>query len=235
MSLFADQMLVSLSDPRALAALLDPPGDRAHARVRALFSAMVDAPFADVQSVVSLTVGRIELQRPLPASREVRGSWSQSTPRTAQGDLRWEESDRAAPLWIDVTAELDVTFLVDHDPGEVESIRSHELVTSIQLRRAPRFDPRDPANQLRFALGAAILIREELDVVAALRHAKVVRALSQSTIAFRPQTAADGELTAPYAPVVVFPRAALAASRFTEPQLTAPFAAERVVPVFADP
>lgn len=235
MSLFADQMLVALSDPRALLALLDPPADRARARMRSLFAAMVDAPFADVQGVQDVTVRRLELARPLFPLRVTNGTWTQSHPQSIRTDVRSDRVDPLGPLWIDLTADLSVTLLLDHESARVESIRVHELLTRIRLEPLPRFDPADPGNQHRFELGVALLIRDALDVGEALRAAKLARAVLRRTVSYREPAAADTELISPYAPVVVFPAAALATSRFTEPQLRALFAAERVVTVFATP
>ncbi|ADB53380.1 hypothetical protein [Conexibacter woesei] len=235
MSLFVDQMLVALSDPRALAALLDPPADRAHARMRSLFAAMVDAPFADIHDVQEITVRQLELARPLFPSLVTNGTWTQSHPQPVRTDVRSDHVDPLQPLWIDLTADLSVTFLIEHDAARVESIRVHELATRIRLEPLARFDPRDPANQLRFELGVALLIRDEIDVAEALRAAKLAREVLRRAVPYREQAAADTTLSSPYAPVVVFPAAALAATRFTETQLRALFAAERVVTVFATP
>lgn len=235
MSVFVDQMLVALRDPRALTALLDPPVDRAHERMQTLFAAMVDAPFAAVRDVQDVTVRRLELARPLFPASEARGTWTQTQPEPVRTDVRCERDDPLAPLWIDLTADLSVTLVLEHETARVESIHVHELVTRVRLEPLPRFDPRDPANRHRFELGVAILIRDELDVGAALRAAKLARSVLRRTIAYREQAGADTALTSPYAPLVVFPAAALAGSRFTEPQLRALFAAERVVAVFVRP
>lgn len=235
MSVFVDQMLVALRDPRALVALLDPPADRAHQRMRTLFAAMVDAPVADIRDVQEVTARGIELARPLFPAHETRGTWLQTQPQPVSTDVRWAREDPLAPLWIDLTADLSVTLVLEHETASVESIRVHELVTRIRLEPLPRFDPRDPANQHRFELGVALLLRDELDVGEALRAAKLARAALRRTVAYREQADADTTLTSPYAPVVAFPAAALAASRFTEPQLQALFAAEGVVSVFARP
>lgn len=235
MSLFADQMLVALSDHRALAALLNPPADRARERVRSLVAAMADTSFAQIRDVLDMTVRRLELAQPLFPSRRHDGTWQQTGPSHTRAEFRWEDADGVDPLWIDLAADVGLTLLLEHDPAEVESIAVHELRTTVRLKPPPRFDPRDPAAQQRFELRVALLIRDELDVGEALRAAKLARALLRRTVAYRERAAADVELTSPYAPVVVFPATALATSRFTEPQLRALFAAERVVTVFATP
>lgn len=275
MSLFVDQMLVSLSDQTALTQLLDPAGDVNHDRMRALIGSMYDTPHARIHEVRSVQISRVERARPLFSAREKRGTWTQTTPDYARTDVQWEDVDRLTPLWVDVSADLSVTLVLEIDSGEVESIlttgienitsladfrsrfrfldldaylqehgisnvqqlrdRFELVLTEVRMRQPPVFDPNDPANRRRYAVGTAILIRDTLDVSEALRAAKLARAVLRRTTAYRESAEADFETTSPYTPVVIFPSAALQPSQFTEPQLRALFATEGIVAIFVQP
>src|SRR4051812_19083661 len=118
MSAFADQSLMALRADSTLVQLLDPPGDATHARMRALVSAMYEMPFAQIHDVSTVAVRRKELVRPAFPPRENRGDITRTTPAYERSDLRFDEVDRLAPLWIDLAAELDVELVVEFDAGE---------------------------------------------------------------------------------------------------------------------
>ena len=133
MSVFADQLLVDLSDETALKQLLDPPGDTNRDRIRALIDAMYDTPHARIHAVRDVTMSRVERARPLFAPRENRGTETQTTPDYTRTDVQWQEVDRLAPLWVDLSVDLGVTLVLEIDAGEVESIMVREIANITSL------------------------------------------------------------------------------------------------------
>jgi hypothetical protein len=137
LSEFGDATLLALSDDTELLRVLDPPDDASHARVRALVGAMYDMPYAEIHEVEAVTVRRSELARPAFPPRENQGDLTRTTPAYVRTDFRFEEIDRLSPFWIDLAAELDVTLVVEFDPGEVESIMARpvdDFTTLAQFR-----------------------------------------------------------------------------------------------------
>lgn len=122
MSSFVDRLLVQFGDPAQVAQVLAPPGDAAKARLRALLDAVYDQPFAVVHDVRDLQVRRTEFQRPVAPPRRRRGTWTQTSPSYARTEVSTDELAPGATAWIDVVAEVDVSLLLELDPGEVESI-----------------------------------------------------------------------------------------------------------------
>jgi hypothetical protein len=137
-SAFADQSLLALNTNATLVQLLDPPGDPTHARMRALVSAMYDMPFAQIHDVRAVVVRRKELERAAFPPRENRGDITRTSPAYERSDVRFEEVDRLAPLWVDLAAELDVELVIEFDAGEIESVltRAIEGFTSLAQFRA---------------------------------------------------------------------------------------------------
>ena len=131
--------------------------------------------------------------------------------------------------------DLDA-FMARHGIATVQELRDayHYLLTEVQLRAPGPFNPNDPANRHRFALSVAVLIRESIDVAAALRAAKLTRAVVERTVTYRRETG-GAEVRTPYAPVVVFPDAALAGLPFTGDALRTFFATEGIVALFLTP
>lgn len=134
MSTFVDEQLVRLRDPALLAELMNPPGDAAHGRVRALLASMYIMDFATVRGVSDIRVLRVEAQRPIVAAERTIGSWFRSTPDYSRHELALERRDPLAPMWVDLTAEMDLSLLLEIDGGEVESIVTREItgVTSLE-------------------------------------------------------------------------------------------------------
>ncbi|SRR6266511_3868972 len=131
--------------------------------------------------------------------------------------------------------DLDA-FLAKHHITTVEDLRERYsyLLTEIKMRQPPAFDPADPKNEASYELGAAITIRDSLEVVEALRAAKLSRVLLERTASYRTQAGVgELEVLSPYASVVVFPQAALTGTPFTDAGLRALFAREGVVAIFA--
>ncbi|WP_326673407.1 hypothetical protein [Streptomyces canus] len=134
MSAFVDEQMVRLQDPAQLAALVDPPGDTGHARVRALLAAMYTMDFATVRGVSDVRVRQVEFQWPVVAARRTTGNWFQTTPAYARTELTLERHDPLSPVWVDLSAEIDLTLLLEIDSGEVESVVMREItgVTSLE-------------------------------------------------------------------------------------------------------
>jgi hypothetical protein len=125
-------------------------------------------------------------------------------------------------------------FLAEHHITTVAELKEafNYLRAEIALAPHPPFDPDDPVNEHRFELHLAILLRDAIDLAGALRDAKLVRAVAERTISFRPTAVGAAEVRTPYAPVVIFPADALAATPFDETKVTAFFASERVLALF---
>ncbi|MFF3877198.1 hypothetical protein [Streptomyces sp. NPDC001978] len=271
MSEFVDQQMVRLSDPAQLTALVDPPGDANHARVRGLLNAVYAMEFATIRGVSDVRVRQSEFQRPVFPPRRTAGTWFQTMPPYTRTDLALERHDPMTPVWVDMAAELGLTLLLDIDAGDVQSVLTHEvtdfttlddfrsrfrfldldafmakhdittveelreafhyLLTEIRLRFPGPFDPNDPANQHRYDLKLAILIRDSIDVASALRDAKLARTALER--AFSPVPGPDGtEVRTPYAPVLLLPVAAVPGSPLTQAALESFFASEGVLTLF---
>jgi hypothetical protein len=130
--------------------------------------------------------------------------------------------------------DLDA-FMAEHGITTVAELKrlAHYLLAEVKLKAPPPFVPGDPANERRFDLQLAILIRDTVDVAAALRDAKLTVASLNVALAFRPEVH-EAEVRMPCAPVLVFPDDALPAG-ITAAQLKAFFAGERVLVVLTPP
>src|SRR4051812_33504656 len=127
MSAFVDEHMVRLRDPAQLAELVDPPGDAAHARVRALLAAMYTMDFATVRGGSAVRVRHGEFQRPVFLTQRPTGTWFQTPPAYPRTELAIGRHDLLAPLWVDLTAEIDLSLLLEIDGGEVESVVTREI------------------------------------------------------------------------------------------------------------
>jgi hypothetical protein len=107
-------------------------------------------------------------------------------------------------------------------------------MTEIRLKSVAAFDPNDATNQQRFTLDIAVLIRDSIDVAAALRDAKLARTALESTVQYKP-VFEFGEVRTAYAPIVLFPASALPGVPFTADALTTLFAAEQILAIFVAP
>jgi hypothetical protein len=270
MSAFVDQQMVRLSDPTQLVALVDPPGDANHDRLRALLAAAYIMEFATIRDVSDVQVRRAIFQHPVFSPRRTAGTWFQTGPPYVRTDLALERHDPMTPVWVDTAAEIGLTLLLEIDTGEVQSIigreitgvtslddfrsrfrfldldafmRQHNITTveelreafqylraEIQLRAPGPFDPNDPTNRHRYELKLAILIRDAIDVVAALRDAKLVRtAMEGALVAKDPD---EAETRTPYAPVLLLPVTAVPGPPLTRAALESLFAAEGILALF---
>jgi hypothetical protein len=117
----------------------------------------------------------------------------------------------------------------------LDELREQARTIMFELRgKAPAdgpFDPENPANQRQYRLDLAILLRETLDVVGALRDARLVREILGRTSTFSDETP-DGSVRAPYVPVLIFPRSVLPGDPAGADSLQAFFAAEGVLAIF---
>jgi hypothetical protein len=131
--------------------------------------------------------------------------------------------------------DLDA-FMAEHDITTVEELREryHYLLTEVRLRAPGPFDPNDPANAQRYTLNVAILIRETIDVQAALRDAKLARLALEDGLTYRHEVDTV-EVRTPYAPVVVFPEGAFGGLPFDADAVRNVMAAEGVLALFVTP
>jgi hypothetical protein len=160
---FADRMMIGLADPAGLRDLLAPAADATHDRIRRLLAAQYALPSAVVHDVVDVTVLDTEAQRPLFLPRRHSAVWTTTQPGYARTDVLADGVDLRAPYWLDLTARLAVTVVLEVDPGQVESITVTEIedVDSLAGFRA-RFDYLDLD---------AFLARHRISTVEQLREA----------------------------------------------------------------
>jgi hypothetical protein len=129
--------------------------------------------------------------------------------------------------------DLDA-FMAAHSITTVDELRDahHYLLTEIRLRAPPAFDPTSPANVREIVVPLALLVRDQIDLVATLRDAKLVRALATDVVCTRPVSDV-GEVIAPYAVAVVFPHSALPGG-LTAATVDGLFAREDILSLFVD-
>ena len=161
MSQFVDQVLLSLGDEAEFKDFVDPDDDAEHDRILALMRAMYDTPYARIHEVRDVTVASLERSRPLFSPRDNRGTWTQTTPSYARSDVHWHDTDRTAPLWVDIAADLSVTVVLEIDAGEVESIIVREIERIASLA--------DFRSRFRFLDLDAFLEEHDISTVADLR------------------------------------------------------------------
>jgi hypothetical protein len=274
MSLFVDQAVLRFSAPARLIELLAPAGDPTHIRLRSLLDAMYDLPFATLHDVFDVEVRRIELQRPLFSPDRTHGNWTQTIPSHIRTDVVYESLNDAEPVWLDISAEVSLTLVLEVDANEVESILTrqidefntldefrahfrfidldafmanhgfttveelrkqyHYLLTEIRLRTPEPFNPDDPANQHRYSLNLVVLIRDTIDVAAALRDVKLAQNILKRALTYRREVD-EAEVRTPYAPLIIFPESALTDLPFSADDLQSLFAAERILVLFVTP
>jgi hypothetical protein len=122
MATFRDRVLLELSDAGQLAGLLLPAGDTTGSRVRTMLGASYDLTSARIDSVRSVAVTSVVLERPLfPVGRQT-GGWQQTVPTFTRTDLSLDVPAPADPVWVDLLAQLSVTVVTEVDPGGAESV-----------------------------------------------------------------------------------------------------------------
>jgi hypothetical protein len=132
---------------------------------------------------------------------------------------------------------FDLTsFMSRHQLTTVDELKRafQFLRGEIHLKPQPNFDPQAPENQRRLALSVAVLLRDAIDLVAGLRDARLAVEAGQRALAYRTQLD-EAEATVPFAPMLVFPEADVAATGFTIPQLQDFVAAQQAVALFVTP
>jgi hypothetical protein len=267
MSDFVDKCLVALADNAPVLALLAPVADVTRARLRALLAAVYDFPFGTLHEIPNVQVNSIVRERPLFAPVRERGNWTGTIPHHSNTEVVSESASLDNPFWIDLSVSLDVTLVLEVDPGEIQSIllrhvenivsladfqsrfrflnldeflQKHHittveelreayqyLITEIRLRAPGPFNPADPTNRHRYTLEVALVIRDTLDVAAALRDVKLIRLAAERSLAYRRETDA-ADVRTPIAPLLIFPAGTLAGKPYTESAVRAFFAAERI-------
>ena len=127
-------------------------------------------------------------------------------------------------------------FMDEHDLASVEDLKRafRYLLGEIQLKDLDQFDPNDPANQRRLPLNLAVLVRSTIDLVQALRDARMAREALERTLSWR-RTVDDAEVLTPYAPLLVFPQSAVASTSLTEAQIHDFFASQGILALFVTP
>jgi hypothetical protein len=123
-------------------------------------------------------------------------------------------------------------FMTRHHITTVEQLKQayRYMLGEIRLKALTPFDPADPGNQRRVDLELAILVRDDLDLVEALRSARLVSDLAERGIASRPHDEVFVPRT-PLAPVLIFPAAAVTAAGIVEADLLAFFAGQDVLAI----
>ncbi len=274
MSVFVDQLLLQLSDPTQLIQLLAPTTDTNHTRLLTLLKAVYNFQYATIHDVRNITVQQIELQKLLLTTHRTQGTWTQTIPNYTRTDVLYEKSDKLEPLWLNITAQIGLTLLLEVDSGAVESIgiqpiegfqtlddfkahfhfidlqafmTEHELTTvddlrayaqyliaQIQLKQPPKFDPNDPANLYSYTLSIAILIRDTIDIAAALQDLRLARAVTERVQSY--SRSFDGnEVLSPYGSILIFPQTALTGSPFNQNTLQTFFANQGILALFLTP
>ena len=99
--------------------------------------------------------------------------------------------------------DLDA-FLAEHRITTVDELRDafDYVVTEIQLRTPPDFDPDDPANTHTLPVTLAAVIVDPFDLAAGLRATRLVREAAKG-LTGAPLTGIPAEATEPYATAVV--------------------------------
>jgi hypothetical protein len=124
-------------------------------------------------------------------------------------------------------------FMVRHGLKTVEDLRDAfaYLKAEIHLRTLAPFDPADPANRFTYTLKVAGLLRDALDLAAALRDAKWARLALERGLSYS-LAAGAAEVRTPYAPLLIFPDTTLAPPALAAATLEAFFAREGVLAAF---
>jgi hypothetical protein len=132
---------------------------------------------------------------------------------------------------------LDVTaFMAQIGVSSFDDLKARYryLLTEIQAVPPPVFDPNDPANLHSLTLGVAMLFRDALDVGGGLRDAKLARRTLERALAFTSDLSLADART-PFAPIVIFPSAAVDGPPLTADAIQALYASENILALFVTP
>ncbi|ATL67462.1 hypothetical protein [Nocardia terpenica] len=127
MSQLVDTTLLRLATTAGIHDLVFPASDTGRTRIRTLLSAVYQLPYAAVHDVTAVDVLDTACARPLFPLVRRTGNWTQTMPGHIRTDVDLVGSDGAAPHWIDITADLSATVVLEMDPGELASLRVGDL------------------------------------------------------------------------------------------------------------
>jgi hypothetical protein len=163
LGIFLDRLLVQLSDPATLTALLAPASDANHDRLRSLINAAYELPFATLHDVLNVQVVSSEFERPLFPPERTSGTWTQTTPSYKRTDVSYQSQDGLSPAWIDVVANISLDLVLEVDPGQIATVltRNIEDITSLD----------DFRSRFQFFDLDAFLAKHHLTTVEELRDA----------------------------------------------------------------
>jgi hypothetical protein len=163
LGIFLDRLLVQLSDPAALTALLVPAGDANHDRLRSLINAVYELPSATLHDVLNVQVVSTELERPLFPPGQTSGTWTQTTPSYQRTDVSYQSQDGLHPTWIDIVAGISLDLVLEVDPGQIATVltRNIENITSLD----------DFRSRFQFFDLDAFMAKHQLTTVEELRDA----------------------------------------------------------------
>lgn len=127
-------------------------------------------------------------------------------------------------------------FMEEHGITTVAELKAafNYLMAEIKAKTPTPFDPDDPANERKFTLKLAILVRDAIDVAASMRDVKLALAALDRTLTHHHQIN-EAEVRIPYAPVLILPSAAVAPGTITATELRDFFGAERIVVLLTNP
>jgi hypothetical protein len=127
-------------------------------------------------------------------------------------------------------------FMAEHGITTVAELKAafNYLIAEIKAKTPAPFDPNDPANERRFRLKLAILVRDAIDVAASMRDVKLALAALDRTLSHHHQVH-EAEVRIPYSPVLIFPRTAVSPGTITAAALRDFFAVERILVLLTNP
>jgi hypothetical protein len=127
MASFRDRVLLELSDPARIGAVLMAAGDPQGRRVQTMLASTYDLSSVRVDEVRSVAVRTVSLAHPLfPVARR-NGVWSQLVPSYTRSELTLNVPATTDPVWVDLLIQLDVTLVADVDPGGAEAVQSRTI------------------------------------------------------------------------------------------------------------
>ena len=127
MSAFVDQLLVRFSDPAQLLLLLDPVADTTHERLKALLQAAYVFDFATLHAARDASVLNSEFERPILNLLRNHETRTQSVPSYTREDIIGEAFDPEPSVWLDISAQVSLTAVLEIDNAEVASIVTREI------------------------------------------------------------------------------------------------------------
>src|SRR5262249_6741710 len=115
MASFRDRVLLALSDPTRLGAVLLPAADTQGAPIRTALGATYDLAAARVDQVRSVTVQEVLVEHSLlPVSHQI-GAWTQTVPSFTRTEFTLDRPVPTTPVWIDLLAQVAVTVVTEID------------------------------------------------------------------------------------------------------------------------